>query len=149
MDDSDFDELDPTQRQELPSHTQLMKRKIGDEDEECDENDDEDYHEEYESESDSDFEHLSQHTTLCKPLDRTEFKDWKEFHVYFENYCKQTYQIFKVRTSTTIEQVNKSRKKVQYSFKNVLGSFCMVYTCSVNAFHLLTFRLFSERLYHR
>jgi hypothetical protein len=40
------------------------------------------------------------------PFKKKTFKTWRDFEDHFDAYCKETYQIFKVRTSMTVSTAN-------------------------------------------
>jgi hypothetical protein len=48
------------------------------------------------------------------PLQPQHFNTWEDFEERFEKYCKEPFQIFKIRTSKTVSYVNERQKNFEY-----------------------------------
>jgi hypothetical protein len=69
-------------------------------------------------------------TTFSDQMETTTFSSWGEFHEEFEDYCRRTYQVYRVRSSRSIDLVNKSQK-LDFLYTKECGSyFDKKYVCT-------------------
>jgi hypothetical protein len=57
------------------------------------------------------------------PFKKKNFKTWRDFQDHFDAYCKETYQIFKVRSSTTVHTANERQKNLGFEYPEKCGKY--------------------------
>jgi hypothetical protein len=112
VDDEDEDEEDEQEHEDEDEE---------DEDEENEDEEDEEQDEEQDEFMDDDVE--------APKMKKIIFKTWKQFDEDFKGYCDETFQVFRVRSSKSVDTINSGQTKFLYP-KDCGSVYTRSYVCT-------------------